>query len=120
MCAYEATEMCCYVIGDISLPSLDDSDLESEASQASTHSQQLHRAFRLVHNAYTYTRHIYIIYVREIVCQLDGKDDITFSSFLPQPCSRKTAAKRFSQLLGTALIITHVLLIQVLFTSYDI
>ena len=30
------------------MPSLNDSDLESEASTASTHSQQLHHAFRLV------------------------------------------------------------------------
>jgi len=31
---------------------------------------------------------------------IEGKDDIGFSSLLPQPCLRKTAAKRFSQLLG--------------------
>lgn len=42
-------------IGDISLPSLNDSDLESEASIDSNHSQQLHRAFRLVHKGYIHT-----------------------------------------------------------------
>ena len=51
---------------------------------------------------------------REIVYQLDGKNDITFSSFLPQPCSRKTAAKKFSQLLGTVTIITLTSLLPVL------
>ena len=41
------------ITGDISLPSLNDSDLESEASAASSHSQQLHHAFRLAHNTCT-------------------------------------------------------------------
>ena len=97
-----------YVItGDISLPSLNDSDLESEASVTSAISQQLHHALQLV--SYS-TCHIYIyvylcMYLREIVYQMVGRDDndIEFSSLLPQPCSRKTAAKRFSQLLGTTI-----------------
>ena len=52
--------------------------------------------------------------IREIVYQMDGRDDIEFSSILPQPCSRKTAAKKFSQLLGIVMIITCTLLVQVL------
>jgi len=39
--------------------------------------------------------------VREVVLTMEGKDDIHFSSLLPRPCLRKTAAKRFSQILGT-------------------
>ncbi|XP_065920546.1 uncharacterized protein [Dysidea avara] len=71
-------------IGDISLPSLDDSDIESDTSVTSGHNVQLHDA------------------LREVVHTMEGKDDIHFSSLLPQPCLRKIAAKRFSQILALA------------------
>jgi len=35
--------------GDISLPSLDDSDIESDTSLTSVHNVQLHDALRLAH-----------------------------------------------------------------------
>ena len=56
-----------YIItGDISLPSLNDFDLESEASATSAISQQLHHALRLV----SYIAYAIFIFMYTYVCIL--------------------------------------------------